>query len=72
MNKPNLDSEQEVAAQKILLLGKIPYYPHYLKPDTWCGPGTNKEKEVSFTTVELLVRGAVFKKRFLWPRPWTA
>ena len=72
MKKSHLNREQEVAEQKILLLDKIPYYPHYLKPDTWCGPGTNKENEISFTTDELLARGAVFKKHFLWPRPWTA
>ena len=57
--------------QPVMVLGGIPYYPHYIKPQVWCGPGTSKETENSFTTKEMLLRGAKQSTRYLWERSWT-
>ena len=57
--------------QPVMVLGGITYYPHYLKPQVWCGPGTSKETENSFTTEEMLLQGAKQEQRYLWERSWT-
>ena len=57
--------------QPVMVLGGITYYPHYLKPQVWCGPGTSKENENSFSTEEMLLQGAKQEQRSLWERSWT-
>ena len=57
--------------QPVMVLDGIVYYPHYLKPQVWCGPGTSKETENSFTTEEMLLQGAKQEQRYLWERSWT-
>ena len=56
--------------QPVMVLGGITYYPHYLKPQVWCGLGTSKETENSFTTEEMLLQGAIQNTRYLWERSW--
>ena len=57
--------------QPVMVLDGIVYYPHYKKPQVWCGPGTSKETENSFSTKEMLLRGAKQEQRYLWERSWT-
>ena len=72
-NKPEKKSPpEEKVQQPILVLDRMVFLPHYILPDRWCGPGTNKHNhEVTFSTDEMMRLGARKSYAYLWRRSWT-
>ena len=70
MSLMNLNKAADTETQPVFILRGVPYYPHYVDPHKWVGPGHwTKRKE--YTTTELAEAHARLTTMQLWKRSWT-